>query len=58
MPTPDILGALASRSRSVLVQEAALLTLDPTMAEGTHQSGDRGYIDLSRAADRDPDAVV
>lgn len=40
------------------LQQAALLILDPTMAEGTHQSGDRGYIDLSRTADRDPDAVV
>lgn len=50
---PDVLGGLPS----VLTHEAALISLDPSRADGPRRSTEQAFIDLSRPVGEDPNAA-
>ncbi|WP_434995328.1 hypothetical protein [Arthrobacter sp. Ld5] len=53
---PDGLGGLPCPP--VEIQEASLITLDPSLAHGSDRSGERKFIDLTADAVGEPDAAI
>ncbi len=47
---PDVLGGVASPALPVRIQEASLISLDPSLGRGLHHDEGRAFIDLTAGA--------